>query len=221
VQTGPGLGAEKYANQQADAAAGRGNSLVASSADSPMRVNVLDNIIALSKKGVATGPTQGFLNELGGYATSNPVGAALFPGWRDQVTGAQEMNKFMYQNALRNWSAAGGTQTDSQLTAQSQANPNDKLFPDAVQHVAQWGKAGELALQAKANAWQQYKAQNGDTPQSQTAFENQWRQNFRPNDFIRQTIDAVNKKGWQLHQDASGNLAYVNPKNPKQFEGIW
>jgi hypothetical protein len=216
VQTGPGIGDAPYATSTATAAGNRANDLMSMAQDSPMRVNVLDNIIGLSQRGTQSGPTAEFTNQVKGYMASVPG----FGGWKDDVSGFQELQKFLNQNAIRNWSAAGGTQTDSQLEAQMHANPNDRMFPQAIQHVAQWSKAGELALQAKANAWKQWQGQNGNNQQSQTNFENAWRQNFRPNDYIKQTIPQTNSKGWVLHQDKAGNIGYISPDG-RQQAGIW
>jgi hypothetical protein len=222
VQTGPAIGEQSFVETQATGAGKGINDLIAQAKESPMRVNVLDNIISLSKGGVDSGPTSEFKNRIKGYVAGTPGLSSIASSWKDDVSGFQELQKFTYQNALRNWAAAGGTQTDSQLELQSHANPNDKLFPTALQHIAQWGKASELALMAKASAWQKWQQTKGNTWQQQQDFENDWRKNFRPSDYIKQTIDPVNANGWQLHQDSkSGELAYVNPKNPKQFVGIW
>jgi hypothetical protein len=224
VFAAPPPGAGEYGGALGSEAAKRAGNLRSSAAESPMRVNVLDNIINLSKSGVQTGPTSEWTNAVKGYAASVPGLSSVLPGLANDAARFQEIQKFMYQNALRNWSAAGGSQTDSQLEAQSHANPNDKLFPQAVQHVAQWGKAGELAIQAKANAQDAYLQAHGNTPQAQAAFEAQWRQNFRPNDYIKQTVDPVSSDGWVLHQNPrTGELKYFNPSDTsfKNGRGIW
>lgn len=172
----PAPGTIEAADAQATQNAKRSGSLVDAAADSPMRVNVLDNILNLSKQGVATGPTADFTNKIKGVVASIPG----FPGWQNDVTGYQEMKKFLNQNAIRAWTAAGGTGTDSQMNAAMQANPNDKMFPQAVQTMAQWAKAGEVALQAKASAQDAWLAQHQNNPQAQNQFESTWRQNFDP-----------------------------------------
>jgi hypothetical protein len=169
-------GQAEYANTTGKASADRFNNIVTQASDSPTRVNVLDNIINLSKAGVATGPTQEFQNAIQGY-----LGDALhIPSFQSNVSKWQEANKFLQQNAIRAWSAAGGTGTDAQLAQSLTANPNSKMFPEAVQAMAQWAKAGETALQSKAAALQ---AANPTTPQAQTDFENKWRSAFDPRAF--------------------------------------
>ena len=61
-----------------------------------------------------------------------------------------------------------------------EANPNDKMFPQAVQTMAKWAKAGELALQAKASAQDAWLARQGNNPAAQNQFESAWRTNFDP-----------------------------------------
>lgn len=154
----------------------RSGALVDAASDSPTRVNVLDNILGLSQSGVTTGPTAEWKNKVKG-ALADTIGP---DSWKDDVTGFQEMKKFLKQNGLRAWQAAGGSGTDSQLSAAMEANPNDKMFPQAVQTMARWAKAGELALQAKAGAQDAWLSRNGNNPSAQNQFESAWRTNFDP-----------------------------------------
>lgn len=172
----PAPGTTEAAGAQATQNVKRSGALIDAAADSPTRINVLDNIIGLSKAGVATGPTSEFVNSIKGYAASIPG----FGQWKDDVTGFQEVKKFLNQNAIRAWTAAGGTGTDTQMEAAMHANPNSAMFPAAVQTMAQWAKAGEVALQAKATAQDAWLAQHQNSPQAQNQFESTWRQNFDP-----------------------------------------
>lgn len=167
----------------ASAGAKRFNDLQTSAQDSPMRVNVLDNVLNLSRQGVATGPTQDYRNKLLGLIGDSGLGqrVAQIAGADPQsdVARYQEITKFMKQNAVRSWQAAGGSGTDAQLDAQTEANVNKGMFPQAVQDVALWQKGSELALQAKARAAAQWKA-SGGSPINQDQFETQWRNQFDP-----------------------------------------
>lgn len=176
-------GQATYMQGQAHDAADRHDAVVAAAAESPMRINVLDNIIKLSQSGVGTGPGAEFQNNIKGYLANTPGLGKLFTGTQTNVGNFQELQKFMYQNALRNWQAAGGTGTDSQLESAAKANPNDHLFPQALQTIAKWGKASELAVQGKANAQDAFLAQNGQTPTNQIKFESTWRNAFDPKVF--------------------------------------
>jgi len=176
-------GQAKYAEGQAKDAADRHDATVAAAQESPMRINVLDNIINLSKGGVATGPGQEFQNSVLGYAANTPLLSKVMGGAKDRVGQFQELQKFTYQNAIRSWQAAGGTGTDAQMESMAHANPNDHLFPQALQTIAQWGKAGELAVQGKANAQDKFLATNGNTPANQIKFESSWRNAFDPKVF--------------------------------------
>lgn len=154
----------------------RAGALMDTASDSATRINVLDNIVNLSQAGVATGPTAEWKNKVKGVL-ADTIGP---DSWKDDVTGFQEMKKFLKQNGLRAWQAAGGSGTDSQLSAAMEANPNDKMFPQALQTMAKWAKAGELALQSKANAQDAWLARNANNPAAQNQFESVWRQNFDP-----------------------------------------
>lgn len=173
IRPGNAPGQNEFMTTQATAAGKRINDLVSAASDSPTRVNVLDNIINLSKSGVNSGPNAEWTNMVKGYVSGVPG----FGGWKDDVAGYQELKKYMNQNGLRAWQAAGGSGTDSQLSAAMAANPNSEMFPQALQDVAKWAKAGELALQSKANAAQ---ASAIRTPEDQVKFESAWRQNMDP-----------------------------------------
>lgn len=176
-------GQKPYMEAQGKDAGERHDATVQAAAESPMRINVLDNIIGLSQSGVATGPGQEWQNSVLGYASNLPGLSRVMGGAKDNVAKFQELQKFTYQNAIRSWQAAGGTGTDAQMESMAHANPNDKLFPQALQQIAKWGKAAELAVQGKANAQDRWLAQNGQTPQNQISFENAWRNNFDPKVF--------------------------------------
>lgn len=165
----------------------RAGALVDTAAESPMRVNVLDNILSLSKSGVASGQNAEWTNKIKGAVADLPG----FGGWKDDVTGFQELKKYMRQNGLRAWQAAGGSGTDSQLSAAMESNPNEKMFPQAVQTMVQWAKAGELALQSKAAAQDAWLSRNNNNPQAQNQFESAWRQNFDPRIYQMKLMDQA------------------------------
>lgn len=189
-------GQAQYMQGQAKDAADRHDAAVAAAAESPMRINVLDNIINLSSHGVQTGPGQDWQNAILGYAANTPLLSRVMGGAKDNVAKFQELQKFTYQNAIRNWQAAGGTGTDAQMQSMAHANPNDHLFPQALQEIARWGKAAELAVQGKANAQDRYLQQNGNTPSAQIQFESAWRNSFDPKVFQYSLMDAAQKQAF-------------------------
>ena len=208
----PPLGTPEFASSTGTAAAKRSDDLRTMASESAMRVNVLDHIIDLSSAGVQTGPTAEFVNQMKGYVAGTPFLGGVAKGWQNDVAGFQELQKFTYQNALRNWQAAGGTGTDSQMEAAAHANPNDKLFPTAMQSIARWGKASEFALQGKAAAQDQWLAKNGETPQSQRQFEATWRANKDfPILYQLKTMPA---------EEATSYVANLKSKNPAQYQSL-
>lgn len=181
IYSTPIAGQSDYLGGVGQAAAKRANDLRNAASESPMRVNVLDNLLRLSsQKGVATGPGADWQNQIKGTIANLPGvrDTSWGKNWQGGVSDYQEFSKFAMQNALRNWQAAGGSGTDAQLEASIEANINNHLFPQAVQQIAEWNKGSELALQAKANAQDNWLKQNGNSPQSQEQFERSWRNNM-------------------------------------------
>ena len=169
----PGEAATIAANTQSGA--DRYNALVNASVDSPARINVLDNIINLAGS-TRTGPGSGWK-----AAAETAIGQT--PGFAGAATDAAKYNelvKFLHQNALRTWQAAGGTGTNQQLSTIEGANPNVTQDPTTIVALARYNKAGELALQAKATAHNTWMHQPGNNFANQSDFETQWRQNFDP-----------------------------------------
>lgn len=193
-------GQAQYAQSQAKDAAERHDQTVQAASESPMRINVLDNIIGLSRQGVATGPGQEWQNSVLGYAANTPGLSKIMGGAKDNVARFQELQKFTYQNAIRSWQAAGGTGTDAQMESMAHANPNDHLFPQALQAIAQWGKAAELAVQGKANAQDRFLAQAGQTPSAQIKFESAWRNAFDPKVFQYSLMSPQEKQVFAAHE---------------------
>lgn len=198
-----------YMAAQGKDASDRRDATVAEAAGSPDRVNVLDNIISLSKGGVNTGPGSEFQNKILGYAANTPgLSALVSDKTKDNLAKFQEIQKFLLQNGQRAWQAAGGTGTDAQLMAASHANPNDAQFPQALQTISQWVKAGELGVQAKANAQDRFLQQNGNTANNQIAFERNWR-------------NAMDRRVFQLQaMDPQEQQAYIKTLSPKDAQVI-
>jgi hypothetical protein len=180
--------AEKVSGANAD----RYNQAVQFGVDSPTRQNVLDNIIQLSQSGVQTGPGSDWQNNVKGMIANTPGLNKVFPNWQGSVGDYQELKKYLNQNGLRAWQAAGGTGTDSQMDAAMHANPNDTMFPQALQTMAAWAKAGELAGTARANFYQQYKQNNGGVSNLDQA-DQTWRNNFDPKVFQLQTYSPAQR----------------------------
>jgi hypothetical protein len=120
-------------------------------------------------------------NNLMGYA---PQWATVIPGIANAQTDVQrfdELNKFLKQNSLRAWQAAGGTGTNAQLETQESANPNSTHYAKTIQDLAYWNKGGELALQARNKARAQFLQDN--TPDQLPKFDAQWSANLNPQVF--------------------------------------
>jgi hypothetical protein len=161
--------------------ANRANDVINAAQNAPILRNILDNVDAYSKEGAISGPNAAWQAKLAGIAST-------IPGMPDSIKDPanstavkfQELNKFLYQNGLKNWAGAGGTGTDAQMIAQMAANPNSAMNPQALQTITAWSKAGVIATQAKANAQDNWLQQHGNNPANQNQFENTWRNNYDP-----------------------------------------
>lgn len=195
--------ADKVAGANAD----RYNQAIQFGVDSATRQNVLDNIMQLSQSGVQTGPGSDWQNNVKGLIANSPVLSKAFPSWQGSVSDYQELKKYLNQNGLRAWQAAGGTGTDTQMDAAMHANPNDTMFPQALQTMAAWAKAGELAGSARANFYQQFKNNNGGVSNLDQA-DQTWRNNFDPKVFQLETYSP---------QQRTALLNSLTPTQAKQL----
>lgn len=176
--------------------------------EAALRMNVLDNVINLSQQGVKTGPGSDWQNHVLGMAANIPGLGTALSGVQGNVAKFQEMQKFLNQAGMRSWQAAGGTQTDSQLNAAQHANPNSAQFPQALQTVARWVKAGDLAAQSKANAQAQWMQANGRDVSKLDQFESEWRQHYDPLVFQLQTMAP---------EDAAAKIKSLSPREAKSL----
>lgn len=176
--------------------------------EAALRMNVLDNVINLSQQGIKTGPGSDWQNHVLGMAANIPGLSMALSGVQGNVAKFQEMQKFLNQAGMRSWQAAGGTQTDSQLNAAQHANPNSAQFPQALQTVARWVKAGDLASQSKANAQAQWMQANGRDISKLDQFESEWRQHYDPLVFQLQTMAP---------EDAAAKIKSLSPREAKSL----
>ncbi len=213
VYAAPPLGTPEYQANQAKAASDRVNSLRASASESPMRINILDNMLDLSTKGVQTGPGSEWQNNIKGLVANTPGirDTATGKNWQGNVSDYQEFSKFAMQNASRAWQAAGGTGSDAQLDAAVKGNISNKLFPQAVQQIATWAKGGELALQAKANAQDKWMEAQGNNPGAQSSFERSWRNALDPQIYVLRAMPPTQAAQY------SANLQKTDPAKYKQL----
>lgn len=208
----PAPGYEVSQGKMAGAGADRAIGLTNSASESPTRVNVLDNILQLTNEGVQTGKGTKFKNDMINYASNIPgVSSILSDKTLSDNVKYQEINKFIAQNGIRAWQAAGGTGTDAQLFANQVANPNIEMTPPAIDKMVRWAKAGELALQAKANAQDAWKQGQGGNVVNQDQFERQWRNNFDPVLYQLKTMSP---------QDAAAKVASIKQTDPNGYGAL-
>lgn len=94
--------------------------------------------------------------------------------------------------AQKQFGALGGTGTDQQLGSAIKANPNEALSKEGNKNLVAMLKGNVAALEAKNNAWQQWKAKYG--PNSFSQFSVDFNQNFSPRAFQWAFMDAGERK---------------------------
>lgn len=188
---GPGQTAMTQAGGQG--AAGRKADAIAQATNAPQRLNVLENIIKLSEKGVKTGNGQAYQNELLGLFANAPGVAAISDPLQKRNAEFQEMQKFMETNTVMAQQALGGDTTDLSRMQTHMSNPNDDMFPSAIQAMARYGKAAVMAQQGRANAMQKAVGASND-PAKEEQFEQDWRNNFDMNAYHIHTMDKPERK---------------------------
>jgi hypothetical protein len=177
---GAPAGAAEAAGVAAQGSAGQANTLEASAGGAPIRRGMLNNLEDdLSK--FSTGPlAQGTLQAKRLY--NQAAGAVGMPKLDEAGVAAHEnFNKQATQLAQQQFTALGGTGTDSQLGSAFKANPNDALSNMGNKQIIQMLKGNEDAIAAKNTAWQDWKKKNGADTYGQ--FQEDWNQNFSPRAF--------------------------------------
>lgn len=112
-------------------------------------IPTFEKIKELSEEGVRTGPTQAWKNKVSGQLADLIPG--IVPDQEHESSNFQLIKKYM-ADASNQVGGSSGTGSNEWLNAAQSANPNDKQFPEAVQHVANFmlGRA-DLAI-AKAQS---------------------------------------------------------------------
>lgn len=195
----PGTG--KFLDTLGGEAGQRANETVENAQDVPTRLNVLGNVLALSRVTQTNSPqwltaARTLAAQLG-QATGHPVDP------NNQAALLSEIQKYMAQYATRMHQTGGGTGTDAQLEAIQHANPNDAMFPATLQRIVPWIMANERGVAAKANAQSAWLGQPGNnTPAAQQQFEAFWRNNYSPRIAQFEQMSPQQKQGYLMDRNA-------------------
>lgn len=171
---------------------------------SPDRANMLDNMMELAKGATQFGPGwEGRMERVASINSALPSGMAL--GSNDMAN-AQILQKYMSNLIQQNQKALGGTGTDQQMAMIQHGTPSPDMMNKAMVDVIPKLKAQELALQAKANAANDFMSQNNNNPAALNKFENNWRQNYDPRIYQMQQMAPAERAAFMQKQPDAAAL---------------
>lgn len=168
------------------------NALKDSASNSAERTNILDVLNAYSEGRTKFGPGwTGRIENLASLNSKLPSGFAL---GGDDVSNAQVVQKLASNLIQQYQKSMGGTGTDKQFELVMHGTPGADMTNKAMQEVIPKLKSMELALQAKANAADNYLAANNNNPSSLNKFETEWRKSYDPRIYQLQMMTPSQRK---------------------------
>jgi hypothetical protein len=211
---GPGLlpelppGAETFAEKMAGSTETEWQSSHDMAADVPTRLNVLQNIMTLSKDGAPTGSAEWLTATREARASLQQLLGGNI-NWNDPAAVMTEIHKYMGQYSNR--MAETGNETDAKRYAAEIANPNPDMFPSTLQRVVPWLMANEKAVAAKANYLD---AQPGalNNHKAQIAAQNSWRNLYSPRIAQFEMMSPQQQAGY-----LNDPRAFKSPQDRTQF----
>ena len=189
VPSGPPLGAGAAADVDATAGANQGVALQGRSDQVPTNKALLGNLgTALNQ--FTSGPGSDWKAMAKKFANSNsPFGAIFDP---KSIASQEEFIKQATQLAQSQFQQLGGTGANAQLESAMHTSPNTELSQMGNRGIIALLKGNEDAIQAKNQAWQQYKQQNG--PQSYGQFSTQFNKSYDPRVFQGQYLAPAERQ---------------------------
>lgn len=177
----PPLGTAAATDVMATANAKGYQDLKTQAAGAADRMSALDQILDLANGDTKYGPgTSARVAKLSSLNSVLPSGMAF---GNDDIANAQIMQKWVSNLAGQYMKALGGTGTDAQLENSLKSIANPDMMNQAIREVVPKLKALEAAVQAKANAYDQWLAQPGNSVDKGNLFENQFRRIYDPRIF--------------------------------------
>lgn len=179
-QVRPGLSPAEQVGQTklAEGNAANYNTLRDTAGNSAERTNILDTLEAYANGRTQYGPGwTGRIENLAAINSKLPSGLAF--GSND-VSNAQVVQKLASNLIQQYQKSMGGTGTDKQMDLVMHGTPGADMTNKAMLEVIPKLKSMELALQAKANAADNFLAANNNNPAALNKFETEWRKSYDP-----------------------------------------
>jgi hypothetical protein len=180
MPSGPAPGIPQAQTVDLEAGANQGVALQKAADTSPQRLGQLSNL----EKSLAqfeSGPQaerlrriKGTVNQIGGLVGAQPFDAKSIAAQEGFVKEATML-------AQQQFAALGGTGTDQQLGSAMKSNPSEALSKEGNKNIIAMLKGNEAALNAKNDAWQQWKQKNG--PGSYAQFSADFNKGYSPRAF--------------------------------------
>ncbi|AYJ86906.1 hypothetical protein D3Y57_14360 [Sphingomonas paeninsulae] len=184
--------ANTYATSQAQAAA----AIQDNAREAPQRINALRDMQHIINSGLVTGPAQKVMQDFG-----EKHGINFLTSGQGFV-----FNKDAARYTAQLAGAVGLNGSDARLGLVGKATPGMQMPKAALDEVLPTYIGLEMAGIARAQAQQQWTAQNG--PGKTDAFESEWRRNYDPRVFTQIA------KGPQMFQQ---NVQHLNPQSRQYY----
>ena len=186
LQAAPALGAQEAAQTIGKGAAEASLSLQAQADSAPQSIYQFQNMRE-KLSDINTGPGTDWRNTAAAFVTGiNPDIAAKIGIDPQKIASAEEFKKYATQ-ATQATLAGLGEGTDSKLASAAAANPGTQLSKLGNQQLIDVLIAGQRAILAKNQAWQN----SGLPPEQYNKFSTQWSRDIDPRVFAAQDMDQA------------------------------
>ena len=188
LQAAPALGAQEAAQTIGKGAAEASLSLQAQADSAPQSIYQFQNMRE-KLSDINTGPGTDWRNTAAAFVTGiNPDIAAKIGIDPQKIASAEEFKKYATQ-ATQATLAGLGEGTDSKLASAAAANPGTQLSKLGNQQLIDVLIAGQRAILAKNQAWQN----SGLPPEQYNKFSTQWSRDIDPRVFVAQDMDQAGR----------------------------
>lgn len=188
LQAAPALGAQEAAQTIGKGSAEASLSLQAQADAAPQSIYQFQNMRE-KLSDINTGPGTDWRNTAAAFVTGiNPDIAAKIGIDPQKIASAEEFKKYATQ-ATQATLAGLGEGTDSKLASAAAANPGTQLSKLGNQQLIDVLIAGQRAILAKNQAWQN----SGLPPEQYNKFSTQWSRDIDPRVFVAQDMDQAGR----------------------------
>lgn len=191
IPAGPPLGTPEAAAVTGHENAAQAIALQQRAAQTPQNKAVLGNMEARLDS-FDPGPQSQWWKNLGQLAAEYHQKIPLAPP-ADKTAAQEEFGKLAFQLAQQQFTALGGTGTDSKLDSTMHTSPSELLSRYGNKGIIHILKGNEDAINAQNQAWQKWQGA-GNGPESYGQFLSQWNQVYDPRVFQSQYLSPPERQ---------------------------